>query len=149
VPPTNTPTVPPTRTPTFTPTATPAPGSNGCGAGYWQSHTQHWPAPYTPATRLNSVFTLPSCGNINTLGTDSFQSALKYKGGSQLRDAARLLLRQAVAALLNAASGMGYPLHQAQIIAEVNTALNTCNRAAMLREADRLEGFNNSTCPLH
>jgi len=58
------------------------------------------------------------------------------------------LLRQAVAALLNAASGIGYPLHQDQIKAEVNAALASCNRQTILAEADRLERFNRSRCPL-
>jgi hypothetical protein len=144
----NTPTPTPTFTPTNTPTATPTPGTNGCDVGYWKNHTSNWPTPYTTATTLGSKFTLPTCGNINTLGSDTFLTALNYNGGSQLRDAAKTLLRQAVAALLNAASGVGYPLHQDQIKAEVNAALASCNRQTILAEANRLEAFNKLHCPL-
>ena len=147
--PTFAPTNTPTNTPTFTPTLTPTPGNNGCGAGYWKNHTAHWPAPYSTATTLGSTFILPSCGSINTLGGDSFLTALNYNGGPQLRDAAKILLRQAVAALLNAASGIGYPLNQAQIKNEVNAALASCNRQTILAESDRLDHFNNLYCPLH
>jgi hypothetical protein len=149
VPPTNTftPTFTPTRTPTNT--LTPTPGTNGCSAGYWKSHTAHWPAPYTTSTTLGSQFVLPACGNINTVSGDTFLQALNYGGGSSLRDAAKQLLREAVAALLNAASGIGYPLNQAQIKAEVNTALASCNRATIQAEQARLNRFNSSTCPLH
>jgi hypothetical protein len=98
---------------------------------------------------LGTVFTLPSCGGINSLGSATFMTALGYSGGSTLKDAAKLLMRQAVTAVLNAASGIGYPLNQAQIIAEVKAALSSCNRQTILNEANRLERFNNSTCPLH
>jgi len=149
--PTNTFTPVPTDTPTNTPTntLTPTPGTNGCPPGYWKNHTANWPAPYTTSTTLGSQFTLPSCGNINSLASDTFLMALDYNGGSNLRDAAKQLLRQAVTALLNAASGIGYPLNQAQIKIEVNTALASCNRATIQAEKERLERFNNSTCPLH
>jgi hypothetical protein len=145
---TNTPTS--TNTPTNTPTATmtPTPGTNGCRPGYWKDHQNNWPAPYTPSTTLGSVFTLPACGGINTLAGDTFSQALDYGGGPTIKDAAQQLLRQAVAALLNAASGIGYPLHQAQIINEVNTALASCNRDTIQAEAQRLEDFNRSHCPL-
>jgi hypothetical protein len=143
--PTNTAT--PTNTPTVTPTPTPI--TYGCSPGYWQNHTRNWPAPYTRNTKLNTVFTLPSCGGINSLGNDTFLTALGYSGGPTLKDAAKILLRQGVAALLNAASGIGYPLNQAQIISEVNTALNSCNRQTILDEAKRLDQFNNYTCPLN
>jgi hypothetical protein len=65
-----------------------------------------------------------------------------------LRDAAEILLRQAVAAELNAASAFGYPLHQVAVINEVNAALATCDRTAILNEAERLDQFNNLRCPL-
>ena len=43
-----------------------------------------------------------------------------------------------------------YPLSTAQIISEVNTALQSCDRNTILSEASRLDGFNNGPagCPL-
>jgi hypothetical protein len=58
-------------------------------------------------------------------------------------------LRQGVAAVMDAVSGIGYPLSQAQVINEVNTALNSCNRQTILNEANRLERLNDGICPLH
>jgi hypothetical protein len=90
----------------------------------------------------------PGCNGISSLGNDRFATALDYSGGSTVKDAAKVLLRQAVAALLNAAAGISYPLSQAQIINEVNTAFAGCNRQTILNEATRLDRFNNATCPL-
>jgi hypothetical protein len=62
--------------------------------------------------------------------------------------AAQILLRQAVAAVLNARAGIGYPLTVQQVINEVNTALASCDRDTILAEASRLDTFNNLGCPL-
>jgi hypothetical protein len=51
--------------------------------------------------------------------------------------------------LLNSASGIGYPLSTAQVIAEVNAALASCDRNTILDEATRLDRFNNLGCPLN
>ncbi len=52
-----------------------------------------------------------------------------------------------ISALLNSCS-VAYPLSTAQVISEVNTALASCDRATMITEATRLDGFNNLPCPL-
>jgi len=54
-------------------------------------------------------------------------------------------MRAAAAAYLNSCFG-GYPLSTAQVVAEVNTALATCDRATILAEATKLDGFNNLGC---
>jgi len=55
----------------------------------------------------------------------------------------------AVAAYLNACDLNGnYPLTTAQVVAEVNVALASCERTPILNEASRLNGFNNLPCPL-
>jgi hypothetical protein len=141
--------VPPTLTPTpIPPTLTPTPGNNGCSPGFWKNHPKLYPSPYTPNTTLGSVFDLPTCSGISGLAGDTFDEALSYNGGPTVLDAAKLLLRQAVAAVLNAAAGIGYPLTVQQVIDEVNTALASCDRATILAEKDRLDRFNNLGCPL-
>ena len=84
--------------------------------------------------------------------TFRFIDALQGGGGSTICDAQKILLRAAVAALLNACTGSGvsYPLTTAQIKSEVNTALTSCDRTITLNEAGRLDGFNNGSggCPL-
>ena len=42
-----------------------------------------------------------------------------------------------------------YPLTQAQIIAQVNTALATGNRATIITLANQLDQYNNLGCPLN
>jgi len=73
--------------------------------------------------------------------------ALSLKGGSTICGAQEILYRAGVAALLNSCS-VSYPLSTAQVIAEVNTALASCDRATILAEATRLDAFNNLPCPL-
>jgi hypothetical protein len=86
-------------------------------------------------------------GAYSSLANVTFDQALNFGGGPTLLDAAKILMRQAVAAVLNAASGFGYPLTVQQVINEVNTALASCDRVTILTEAKRLDRFNNLTCP--
>jgi hypothetical protein len=75
--------------------------------------------------------------------------ALSLPGGKSPCGAAQNLLRAGVAALLSACDLNGnYPLSTAQVIAEVNAALATCDRKTILAEATRLDAFNNLPCPL-
>jgi hypothetical protein len=79
----------------------------------------------------------------------TFDGALNGSSGSTLCDADAKLFQQAVAALLSACSlGGNYPLTDAQIRSEVQTALDSCNRATVLAEATRLQQFNSLPCPL-
>jgi hypothetical protein len=116
--PTATPTSPtatPTATPTTPPPTTPPPGQEGCTPGFWKNHPEAFPAPFTPATTLGSVFTgLPA--NYASL---TFQQALGQGGGDL-----NALLRQAVAALLSATSPeVDYPLTADEVISLTNAAI--------------------------
>ena len=77
---------------------------------------------------------------------DSLLDALLYPGGPGAAGGARILLKQAVAALLNAASGF-YPLTTAQVIGVVNSALATGNRSTMVTLGNSLETLNSLGCP--
>jgi hypothetical protein len=93
------------------------------------------------------VFDVP-----NSFGLDNVTllRALSFQGGSTNTAAARILLRAAVAALLNSASpGIDYPLTTAEVIAQVNAALASNNRNTMLTLASRLDSYNNLGCPLN
>ena len=64
--------------------------------------------------------------------------------------AAKILLRAAVAALLNAGhSGVEYPRTTAEILADVNAALTSGNRDTMLGLGTALDNDNNLGCPLN
>ena len=141
-----TPTPLPTNTPP--PTPTPTPGTQGCTLGYWKNHLAFWPAPYDPTDILGDVFVLGPFVNLNgdNVPNDSLLDALSYPGGPGSAGGAQILLKQAVAALLNAASGF-YPLTTAQVIGMVNSALATGNRSTMVTLASSLERLNSLGCP--
>ena len=121
-----------------------------CSHGYWKNHTASWTG-FTTGDPLSSVFTipgsLPSCDP--SLSSTTLLAALSFKGGPDVCGGARILLRQAVAALLNAAHpGVNYPRSVGQVISDVNAALLTGDRATMLTLAGQLDAENNGVCPL-
>lgn len=123
-------------------------GDQGCTPGYWKNHTGSWPPTgYSTGQDVDTVF-----ANVNTyypvLGNASLLQALAFDGGPGGEGAAEILLRAAVAALLNASHpDVTYPRTEASIISSVNTALLQ-NRDAMLALAAQLDADNNLGCPL-
>jgi hypothetical protein len=135
-----------TSTSSTTSTTTP-PGQEGCTPGFWKQpqHLDAW-VTYSPGQTLESVFDVPDAFGLDNV---TLLAALDFEGGPTTADAAEVLLRQAVAALLNAASpDVDYPLTEAQIIAAVNAALASGDRATILALAEQLDTFNNLFCPL-
>jgi hypothetical protein len=138
----------PTTTTSAPTTTTVPPGQEGCTPGFWKQpqHLDAWVG-YGPTDTLGDVFILT--GDFADLADVTLLDALSFEGGSTLSDAAEVLLRQAVAALLNAASPeVDYPLTEAEIIAAVNAALTTGDRETILALAEELDTFNNLFCPL-
>lgn len=130
-------TTPPT--PSTPPTTTPPtpPGEEGCTPGFWKNHPEAFAGTgYSPTTTLGSVFT----GLSATYAGLTFAEALALGGGGL--DA---LLRQAVAALLNASSpDVDYPLSAATVISMTNAAIASGDYEATKNEFDEL---NNLTAP--
>jgi uncharacterized repeat protein (TIGR01451 family) len=121
-------------------------GNEGCTPGYWKNHTGAWASTgYTTGQTLGSVFAEvdPSLANRSLL------QALSFKGGNTLVGAEQILLRAAVAALLNAShDGVDYVYTEAEIIAWVNDVLDDGTRAEILALAATLDAANNQGCPL-
>lgn len=120
-------------------------GFEGCTLGYWKvkKHHDSWPLPYTTSTLLQNYF-----------GVDApdatFLTALSFQGGPGVDGAKRILMKQAVASLLNAtSSGVDFPLTSAQVIQQVTFALGTGDREVMLSLASTLDAYNNQGCPLN
>jgi len=113
----------------------------GLSHGYWKNHPDDWPATgYSPSQTLGSVFSASAALGLSAYTLDQ---ALDFKGGSTLQEKAQILLRNAVAALLNAAHpNINYPLTVAEVIAEVDTAL-AGDAAAMEALENLLDGYNN------
>ena len=122
-------------------------GGQGCTPGYWKQpqHFDSWVGTgYTPNQTVGSVFTNSG------VASETLVQALAGGGGSTIQGAKTILLRAAVAALLNAgSSGVNYQFTTAQIIAETNAALASNDRATILALAAELDAANNAGCPLN
>ncbi|MGQ0722879.1 MAG: SdrD B-like domain-containing protein [Candidatus Eiseniibacteriota bacterium] len=123
-------------------------GDEGCTPGYWKNHTGSWaPTGYTTGQALSTVFNM---GNFPALASTSLHAALSFKGGPGASGGAQIMLRAAVAALLNTSHpGVSYPRSEADVILDVNAALATADRTTMLGLGTELDNDNNLGCPLN
>lgn len=121
----------------------------GCTPGYWKNHTESWAGTgYSPGQTAGSVFSGASA--FPSLASQSLLKSLQGGGGPGTLGGARILLRAAVAALLNAAHpDVAYPRTTAEILADVNAALASNSRKTMLALAGELDSDNNLGCPLN
>jgi hypothetical protein len=120
------------------------PVPQGCSLGYWKNHTGSWQG-YFPTDTVGDVFEIGgSFADVTLL------EALSFGGGPGVDGAKKILLRQAVAALLNAAHpDVSYPRTEAQVIAAVKAQLASETRSAILALAGELDVDNNLGCPLN
>ena len=127
----------------------PPPDFEGCTPGFWKNSPGSWMG-YDPDQLLTSAgFVLPNGVIKNNLGGDSLMDALHYGGGDDLLGAAQNLLRSAVASLLNAAHpDVDFPRTTAEVIAAVNAALATKDRATIIALHSALDADNTLGCPL-
>ena len=76
--------------------------------------------------------------------------ALSFQGGPSLEEKTQLLVKQAVAAILNADhDDVDYPRLQGNIISDVNDALASTDQGTILDLKDALDAHNNLGCPLN
>jgi hypothetical protein len=131
----------------------------GCTPGFWRANANKWdasawPESISPSDKVKDYFTIPACldscrVNTKKLGNNTLLQALAFRGGRGLCGAAEILLRHAVAALLNATSDcVQYPLTPEEVVEQVNEALASCHRGTMLRLGEFLDELNNAGCPL-
>lgn len=124
-------------------------GNQGCTPGYWKNHTDSWPPTgYSPNQAVLTMFS--EAWRYPTQGHSTLLQALGFGGGQGVEGAAEILLRAAVAAVLNASHpGVAYPRVAGDVIADVNAALVSGNRDSMLTLAAALDADNNRGCPLN
>jgi hypothetical protein len=136
----------PTPSTTEPPPTTTAPeDGEGCTPGFWKNHPEDWEG-FSTGQTLASVFSPAGLGG---LGSTTLLDALSFKGGPTVTAAKRILLRHAVAALLNSAhSGVDFGMTTAEVIAAVNAALASNDRDSILAAKDDLAALNRSGCPL-
>jgi hypothetical protein len=123
--------------------------SEGCTPGYWKNHEESWAGTgYTTDQTVESVFA--DAAGYPALAAASLLDALDFGGGPDAEGAAQILLRAAVAALLNASHpDVNYPTSAADVITMVNAALASGDRDTMLALATSLDNDNNLGCPLN
>ena len=139
---------------TATATATITYGWYGRTPGFWKNNQQAWVSGYTSNQFIQDVFTIPSTllqsGVLDLVkpnGKDRLIDGLNYQGGSNLSGGFQILMRAAIAALLNEAYyGIYYPgaTSPAGLIAQVNSTLATQNRASYITLASLLDYWNNA-----
>ena len=130
---------------------------DGCTPGFWKNHPEAWPIDPSTGSQLdpdldlvNYFFVVPG-----QLAGDTLLEALKYRGGRGDLGAARILLRTAVAAMLNIVHptvqyrGHDFGIQDFEDLRTmVDNALISGVREEMLDLAELLDGYNNWYCPL-
>jgi hypothetical protein len=123
--------------------------TQGCTPGYWKNHTDSWQE-YVPTQTVGSVYS-----GAAPYANEWLVTALNGGGGPGVNGAKTILLRAAVAALLNAAyDPLLYPWQRfgsafrPPLLATVDAALASGNRDTMLALATWLDKDNNLGCPL-
>jgi len=111
----------------------------GLTPGYWKNHPEEWYG-YDPDQTLGSVFSgLPS-----SIAGKTLMEALSFKGGNGFEGAIRILLRSAVAALLNFEHpDIEYEIGGNLIITRVNNAISSGQRPDILYRKDQFDVWNN------
>ena len=139
---------------TATATATITYGWYGRTPGFWKNNQEAWVGDYAPDRFIQDVFTIPGTllqsgvlDLVKPSGKDRLIDGLNYQGGSNLSGGFQILMRAAIAALLNEAYyGIYYPgaTSPAGLIAQVNSTLATQNRASYITLASLLDYWNNA-----
>jgi hypothetical protein len=133
---------------TVEPPPPPPGGGEGCTPGYWKNHLGSWSATgFAPGQALSTVF---SPAGLGSLGSKTMLQALDFDGGSSLTAKKQILLRAAVASVLNSAHpGVSFDWTTADVIAAVNAAMASGSKDVILELKDRLDRDNNDGCPLN
>jgi hypothetical protein len=113
-------------------------GEEGCTPGFWKNHPEDYPEGYTSDMLVGDVFA-DAPGELAGL---TLQEGLELGGGQE-----NALLRHAIAAVLNAASGgVDFALTVEEVVEMVNAAFR--GEEDVEATKDILEGFNEAGCPL-
>ena len=124
----------------------------GCTPGYWKNHTESWVG-YDPQQQVQEVFNDSRIDDYYGLENATLLEALKFGGGRGKEGALRIMLRAAVASLLNSANpDVGYsvdPQFETVLKYKVSLCFRFWSREQILEFAAMLDGWNNQFCPLN
>jgi len=124
--------------------------TQGCTPGFWKNNTALWVG-YSVEQTLGQVFDPAHLwwpASLDFLYDDTLLMALQYPGGPELEGAARIFLRHAVAALLNAAHPDVNGLTVKQVKNMVKATLLSEDRDVCIFKAGTLQYYNELGCPL-
>jgi hypothetical protein len=123
-------------------------GDDGCSHGYWKNHEDDWPPTgYSPGQSVQSVFA--DASTYPDIGSATLMEALEFGGGDGVEGGARILLKQAVASLLNAAHpAVLFPRSPVEVISSTDAALASGDRHTMTDLGEEQDDDNNLGCPL-
>lgn len=126
----------------------PTPGDEGCEQSHWKNHKSWWdPTGYSTSTLLRTVFDSIDHSSYNDIRYKTLYEALEFSGSGTHGEEKRLL-REAVAALLNAAHpDVEYYYTEAQVKSLTNTAIGGSHSDMHDQEMD-FQSHNNERCPL-
>lgn len=126
----------------------PLPVPSGCSAAFWNRSPGLWSATGTlPAQKVSDLFT--EAKRFGPVAAVTARAALRLQHGSGVAGAARALVQNGVAALLNAGHPrVEFPLTRTQVITRVDTALRSEDGVKILDAARELGLANAEECPL-
>lgn len=126
----------------------PLPDPTGCPAPTWHADTGIWSGTgIAPDQRVKHVFS-PST-RYGKVGEATLRTALRFQEQAGLLGAAKSLVRQGVAALLNATHAkLEFAYTRAAVINQVGEALRSGDEAAIRALAATLRAANEGECPL-
>ena len=103
------------------------------------------PTGYSTSDTISSVFSVNS-----TVGDKTMLQALQFKGGRGLEGAERILMRAAVAAILNTSHPhVAYAISEADLLDQIGVAFGSGDRHTLLGLATEIDDLNNSSCPIN
>ncbi|HEY0387257.1 MAG TPA: hypothetical protein VGC71_02335 [Gaiellales bacterium] len=120
-------------------------GTQGCTLGYWKNHTNAW-VTYSPTDTIGATFHLTTVQT--PYASNTLLEGLGFQGGSGLLGGERILLKQAIAGLLNSSAGLDYGAGTTEIIGITHNAILSGNRDLMITRAGQFDTRNNVGCPL-
>ena len=118
----------------------------GCNPEQWLRAPGAWIG-LEPDQLAGTVFSLND--SLAPFGLMSMRAALSPSRADSVSAAGGALLRAAIAAVLNGASGsVGYPLSTQHVLSQVNGALESSRRERIDALASVLDALNQVQCPL-
>ncbi|HWM93177.1 MAG TPA: hypothetical protein VN493_20605 [Thermoanaerobaculia bacterium] len=126
----------------------PSPVPTGCATSYWHADQEQWKFSGVPPTQ-KIRFIFPAGTLYGDVGEATLRTALRFQDQPGLLGAAKTLVKQGGAALLNSAHlKIEYPLTRTLVLTRVNETLRNRDEAAIRALAGELKEANEAGCPL-